>query len=203
MSKIAILAMVLSGIAFAHISVRGAILVEGKRYEDGELPGFYDESPYKLRNGWPVPFGEHTVSYASYRFWHSWPVGDFRLRSVTAAICDLFLAVVLITATGIAASRFARRLSGRFQFTIADMLALTAAVGMVLGFIGIDQLRYVEDIYTPLHRCTPFDLTMVLLGVGCAVALIVSTVCARLGSAPSGRASAAADSDPPSEEKRP
>ena len=55
--KIAILAMVLSGIAFAHVNVRGAILVEGERCEDGELPGFYDEWAYKLRNGWPVPFG--------------------------------------------------------------------------------------------------------------------------------------------------
>ncbi len=197
--KIAILAMVLSGIAFAHVNVRGAILVEGERCEDGELPGFYDEWAYKLRNGWPVPFGEHTVAYRTYQFSLPWAVGDFRLTSFKAAICDLFLAVVLVTATGIATSRFEHRLSGRFQFTIADMLSLTVAVAMVVGFIKIDQFQSVEDIYTPLRRCTPFDLTMVFLAIGCTVALIVSTALGRLGSSGGDSTSKVVEAEEPKE----
>ena len=130
-------------------------------------------------------------------------MGDFRLRSVKAAICDLFLAVVLVSATGIAVSRFERRIRTRFQFTIGDMLSLTAAVAMVLGFIKIDQLQSVEDIYTPLHRCTPFDLTMVLFAVGFAVALIVSTVFGRLGSAKSNGTQDVAETDAPPERTQP
>ncbi len=155
-----------------------------------------------FENGWPVPFGEYSLHYRK----HNYLQDSFHLTSVKAAVCDVLLAAVLVAATGVAVFRLARRVRTSLQYTVADMLALTASVAMVLGLLCLDRLpkmAIVWNIYTPLHNLTQFDRAMVLFSVGCAVALTVSTACARLGSAASGRASAAADSDPPAEEKRP
>ena len=149
-----------------------AVALRRRLHPRGHLRVRYDYAHFSY--GWPAPFGEYGLSLRKSQFFQATEM-SFRFTSAAAAIGDVFLAVALVAATGMAVSRFVRRLYGRPQFTVADMLAVTTAVAMVLGLLRLDGMVEVQDGYMPLRRCTQFDRAMVLLAVGCFTALTVST----------------------------
>jgi hypothetical protein len=166
---LAVLAAAATALAFLHISVWGAALPpESERYF----------------NGWPVPFGAYSPPLQDQEAPEIWRREPFRLTSARAAVSDLFLAVALIAATAVTIYRLVRRVLASLQFTIAEMLALTTAVAMVLGIARLDdRVQEVPDLYTPVCALHPFDQVTVLFAIGCAVAFVFSSVIARLGTA--------------------
>jgi hypothetical protein len=184
--------------------------VDTSPFGDGEGPwiGGPRERPddysyhYYFRHGWPTPFGEHEERWT----YDADPPGNvveagppllrrmipsrwtaFRMDSAKAAICDVFLSLVLITATGVVALRLERRAWARWQFSIADLFSLMATTSMVLGLICLDARLSVggesaaETVYARLRDLPLFDRVMTLFAIACAVWLIVSTVADRLG----------------------
>jgi hypothetical protein len=101
--------------------------------------------------------------------------------SVKGAILDVLLHSLLIAATVVAILRLERRGWARAQFSIADMLSLTAATGMVLGLVCTDQIPLASEMYLPLNTLYLFDCVVILFTIACAVWLIVSTAMERLG----------------------
>jgi hypothetical protein len=141
--------------------------------------------------GWPLPFSRYSLSLIETGggYWSDAP-GSFQLTSTWAAVCDLFLAIALVDAVAVTVYRLVRRVLASLQFSIADMLALTTAVAMVLGVAHFDdRVRSVPDLYTPICALHPFDRVMVLSAIGCAVAFVFSSLIARLGSASGGETS--------------
>jgi hypothetical protein len=192
---LAVLAVALTAVAFGHASVRGAFVRKDRPQSGFDMCQVTSEY---FAIGWPVPFGEYMLPGGKYQFprdaWNS-----FHLMSATAAVCDVLLAVALVAATGVCVFRLVHGIRVRLQFTLGNMFALTTAVAMVLGLLRLDGMVEYEDGLTPLHQCGQFDRAMVLFAVGCAVALIVSTVTGRLGSAKSDRSLDAGETDAPPE----
>jgi hypothetical protein len=172
---LALLAAAVTGFAFLHISLYG----ERSCYYYFEGAG---REYFEFITGWPVPFGRHHEDESAW-------AALLRPANLQAAACDLFLAVALVVATAVTIHRFVRRVLASLQFTIADMLALTTAVAMVLGVASLDRERSDRQLYTPLRTLSEFDQVTVLLSLGCAVALVFSSVFARLGSAGSSATS--------------
>jgi hypothetical protein len=105
-----------------------------------------------------------------------------RLESVRAAVFDLLLHAVLIAVVGVMVFRLERRRWLPFQFSISDLLSLTATASMVLGLICLDRIPFlVHEGYLQLQSLPLLDGVMILFAIACAVALIVSTVIGRLG----------------------
>jgi hypothetical protein len=160
---------------------------------------------HHLCHGWPTPFADHSVT-------HPWQLGtpntgsrltssipflamvdpqlwdDFRMNSVTGAIFDVSLHLFLIAATAAVILRLERRGWARGQFSIADMLSLTAAAGMVLGLICPVRIPLAAETYLPLDTLRLFDAVMVLFAVACAVWLVVSMLLTGLGKRNDSRA---------------
>jgi hypothetical protein len=188
-----ILACTLAAIAFAHVDGMGT---RNRSLYDGE----FDRYICQIRRGWPVPFAGH-VEYCprdpkslpnmkeTLTFFDRIDLSketSFRKTSLTAAVCDVLLALILMAATGTAVWQLEKRRWNRLQFSIADMLSLGAAVSMALGLWCLDRRlslngnSAVEDMYVRLRDIPLFDEVMVLFAVACAVWLIVSTAAARL-----------------------
>jgi hypothetical protein len=158
---------------------------------------------YYFRHGWPTPFGEHEERWTYDANPPSKVVEagppllrriipskwtSFRTDSVKAAVCDVFLSLILITATGVAVLRLEKgRCWKNPQFSIADLFCLIATTSMVLGLICLDARLSVgedsaaETIYVRLRDLPAFDRAMVLFAIACAVWLIVSTAANCLG----------------------
>jgi hypothetical protein len=155
---------------------------------------------HSLRHGWPAPFAEHTVTCpweltkatagkasglssripfrdaVDLRCWN-----DFRIGSVTGMILDVLLQLLLVAAMAVAALRLEKRNWRQWQFSLADMFSLTAAVSMVLGLIYLDRAPLAPNMYLPVQAFPLLDRVAILAAVGCAVWLIVSTAANGLG----------------------
>jgi hypothetical protein len=151
-------------------------------------------------HGWPTPFAEHAIGGDYYDgdkgIWHRQGFLDqidprnwwsLQTTSAGAAVCDAILALALVAATAAAVRGFEKRRWSPFQFSIGDMLSLTATAAMVLGLIYLDEHlsvgeeSVVGDMYVRLCDLPIFDRVMALFAIACAVWLIVSTVINRLG----------------------
>jgi hypothetical protein len=165
----------------------------GNCYSHGANQEYYK---HYLRHGWPTTFAEHTVigrwppGTPAFRlqipfpyFDQVNPLGwtDFRITNVRASVLDVSLHLLLIAATAVVVLRLERRGWARVQFSIADMLSLTAATSMVLGLVYLDRVPLVPDIYLRLQTLPLFNRIMTLFAIACAVWLIVSTAMERLG----------------------
>jgi hypothetical protein len=188
------LACALVTVAFVDIDVGGVLLYR----DDGVFPGF-DECQFY--HGWPTSFAEHLeegvrvslpddcgtelrlplpprfLDHVNPSTWKA-----FSFASVKAAVLVILLHVMLIAATGVAVFRLERRQWKALQFSIADMLSLTAIAGMILGLLCLDETPFlVNEGYLNLGPLPLFDRVMVLVAIACAVGLIVSTAIGRLG----------------------
>jgi hypothetical protein len=158
--------------AFAHINVVGFCYEVDVRDQWGEGHGY----GYRVCRGWPVPFAAPP-----------------RTNILQGAVCDVFLATILLAATAVVVLRLERRGWARWQFSIADMFSLIATTSMVLGLICLDgrlslgEDNVVEELYVRLRDLPLFDRVMVLFAIACAVWLIVSTAANRLGDKCAGR----------------
>lgn len=188
--KLTVLVCWLVLIAFAHMTFVGI-----NRQKDIHM---YWGSPSVKLHGWPVPFAQRsvgsmpfeeseTVLVPSPNAENSSGLSSFRITNVTAAVRDVFLSLILVAATGVVVRRLETRNWARLQFSIGDILSLTAMTGMVLGLIYLDD-RFslgghciVEGLYVRLRDLPLFDRVMVLIAIACAVWLVVSTVIERLG----------------------
>ena len=146
-------------------------------------------------HGWPTPFAEHEMAWTPIPgedtgetppqpldYWNPLKWASFRMLTVTGAVCDSFLSLILIAATAVVVLRLEKRDWTRWQFSIADILSLIATTSMVLGVVGLDgRLSVVGDMYVQLRDLPTFDGVMTLVAIACAVWLIVSTVFDRLG----------------------
>jgi hypothetical protein len=197
-SRIPVLACMLVTVAFLDMDVGGFY---AGTYQVGtyQNPLYYsgERSQASFCHGWPTTFAEHLedgilvisgetcpdvclpsrfLDHCNLFMWTA-----FRFTNVKAAILDILLHVVLIAATGVAVFRLERRRWMPFQFSIADMLSLTAMAGMVLGLVSLDRTPLCWDWYLPLQCFPLFDRVMTLVAIACAVGLIVSTASVRLG----------------------
>jgi hypothetical protein len=178
-----VLACVLVTVAFVDIDVDGAL------HWNADMLGKFNE--YQFWHGWPTSFAKHVefgidagksspprfLDHVNPSTWKA-----FSLTSVKAAVLVVLLHVMLIAATGVAVFRLERRQWKALQFSIADMLSLTAIVSMVLGLWYLDKTPFlVNEGYLNLGPLPLFDRVMVLVAIACAVGLIVSTVIGRLG----------------------
>ena len=166
------------------------------------LPGVCCYRRCFLRCGWPVPFGEREAVKAypadreTYEGGESPEIigkvlslsrGPYWQASLGWLAADALLSVLLIAATGVVVWRAARKRWRRLQFSIADMLSLLATVSMVLGLICFDDRLSIgeesaaEGTFVRLRDLPLFDRAAILIAIGCAVWLVVSTVAARLG----------------------
>jgi hypothetical protein len=100
---------------------------------------------------------------------------------VKAAILDISLHLLLIATTAVVVLRLEKTRWTHLQFSISDMLSLTAATSMVLGLIYLDRVPLAPEMYLRLETLPIFDRVMTLLAIACAVWLIVSTGSDRLG----------------------
>jgi hypothetical protein len=190
----AILACLLVAAAFVDIDVLGFSPNPGAEDTYVSLDG----SEFGFYHGWPAAFARHvqhnrdaTPLYGEGRI--QYPSPSFldrinptkwemlRLESVRAAVFDLFLHAVLIAVVGVMVFRLERRRWLPFQFSISDLLSLTATASMVLGLICLDRIPFlVHEGYLQLQSLPLLDGVMILFAIACAVALIVSTVIGRL-----------------------
>ena len=157
---------------------------------------------YHFRHGWPTAFGEHAEKWT----YDSLPPPNvveagppllrrvirpnwtsFRTDSVMGAMCDVFLSLILITATGVVVLRLERKRWRHLQFSIADLFSLIATTSMVLGLVCLDsrlsigEESAVEGMYVRMRDLPLFDRVITLFAIACAVWLIVSTAANRLG----------------------
>jgi hypothetical protein len=192
---LAVLACVLVTVAFLDVDVGGFFV--------GTYGGpYYFSGPCQacscFHHGWPTAFAEHAEDgvidpyHSDCEPGTSLPLGflehcnpfmwtAFRFTNVKTAILGILLHVSLIAATGVAVFRLGQRRWKPLQLSIADMLSLTAIVGMILGLVCLDQAPLFEEWYLPLRSLPLFDWLMTLFAIACAVGLIVSTVIGRLG----------------------
>ncbi len=211
---VTLLACLLVAIAFAHMNIIG--LYGYYRFcgyisyddEGGNPEGRPDDYSYHyyFRHGWPTPFGEHEELWKydvnpPYNVVKAGPPllrqiipsrwTSFRLDSWRGAVCDVFLSLVLVAATGTVVLRLERgRRWKKLQFSLGDMFCLITTTGMVLGLIYLDDrltldgVAVVDDLgtYGRLQDLPLFDRVAILVAVGCAVWLIVSTAMSRLSS---------------------
>jgi hypothetical protein len=167
--------------AFFHVNLHGTY-----RFGSGGADGvdYYDNFSY----GWPVAFAEGTKDHSFSGPRHDpFISSSAHMTSTKAAAADFFLASVLCFATGVIVLRLERRIGLRFQFTVADLLSLTAGTAAVLGLVRSEStcksLSYDRHLYpySMIREHPWFDQAMVYLAMACAVALTVSTAMNRLG----------------------
>ena len=173
----------------------------GTGEEQREKPDDYSWE-YHFRHGWPTIFGEHAEkwTYDSNPPPNAVEAGppllrriipfnwiSFRTDSIMGAMCDVFLSLILITATGVVVLRLERKRWRHLQFSIADLFSLIATTSMVLGLVCLDsrlsigEESAVEGMYVRMCDLPLFDRVTVLFSIACAVWLIVSTAANRLG----------------------
>jgi hypothetical protein len=183
-----VLVCALTAIAFLRIDVLGVYYIRSV--------GWNDEEAYeaRFRHGWPTPFADHGQKGEFERSpttlrdridTSQWT--DCHMTSVTAAILDVALHLLLLAAVAVVVLRLEMRNWRRVQFSIADIFSLITTASMVLGLVYLDnRLCYaseslVEGVFVRMRDLSLFDRVMVLFAVACAVWLVVSTVIARLG----------------------
>jgi hypothetical protein len=189
-SVVAGIACVLVAAALAHANLRGRpndnagmdMLPRGDAW-------YYHQG---FLHGWPVVLAEHTeriVNHDTGRTdlldWTSSRMKDWR-----NCISDAILSVMFCWGTGVVVYRLARRPWTRLQFSVGDLLCLTAVTAAVLGLVRFEltwaePLRsrdpYLVSPYSPIGEFPWYDRGAMYLSLACLVGLVVSTVVRRLG----------------------
>jgi len=106
---------------------------------------------------------------------------SFGVTNVRGAVLDIFLHLLLIAATAVVVLRLEKKRWTHLQFSISDVLSLTAATSMVLGLVCLDRIPLLPEMYLRLETLPIFNQVMTLFAIACTVWLIVSTIIDRLG----------------------
>jgi hypothetical protein len=184
--RVAMLTTVITALVLAALvdaTIRGP--------RDGGAGGGYGSDDL-VGHGWPVVFAVHTLMAA--RPWQT-----VRLISPYVAVCDIALALLLCLSTGVVVFRFAFRLGGRLQWSIADILSLTVGAAAACGLVRFEQacdfrLSLLWP-YGPTRLYPWFDQAAIYVAIGCTLALVLSTGMARLSPQPPAAASSSMEHD--------